>query len=87
MVLKTGGTTIGLANNNIIPAEDLDRSYIVYPQINQEKCVGCGRCYISCYDGGHQAMEWDEYSRTQHCNTEKCVGCLLVRPCLPGSLY
>lgn len=68
---------IGLANGNIIPAEDLDRSYIVYPQINQEKCVGCGRCYISCYDGGHQAMEWDEYSRTPHCNTEKCVGCLL----------
>ncbi|WP_171354978.1 4Fe-4S binding protein, partial [Acinetobacter baumannii] len=47
---------IGLANGNIIPAEDLDRSYIVYPRINQEKCVGCGRCYISCYDGGHQAM-------------------------------
>ncbi|EBG0215962.1 NAD-dependent dihydropyrimidine dehydrogenase subunit PreA, partial [Salmonella enterica subsp. enterica] len=66
-----------LANGNIIPAEDLDRSYIVYPRINQEKCVGCGRCYISCYDGGHQAMEWDEHSRTPHCNTEKCVGCLL----------
>lgn len=65
---------IGLANGNIIPAEDLDRSYIVYPRINQEKCVGCGRCYISCYDGGHQAMEWDEHSRTPHCNTEKCVG-------------
>lgn len=38
---------------------------------------GCGRCYISCYDGGHQAMEWSEKTRTPHCNTEKCVGCLL----------
>ncbi len=45
---------VGLANNNIVPAEDLDRSYIVYPRINLDKCVGCGRCYISCYDGGHQ---------------------------------
>ncbi|XPE53411.1 4Fe-4S binding protein [Shigella flexneri] len=25
--------------------------------MNLDKCVGCGRCYISCYDGGHQAME------------------------------
>lgn len=31
---------VGLANANIIPAEDLDRSYIVYPHINLEKCVG-----------------------------------------------
>ena len=68
---------VGLANNNIVPAEDLDRSYIVYPRINLDKCVGCGRCYISCYDGGHQAMEWSEKTRTPHCNTEKCVGCLL----------
>ena len=68
---------VGLANNNIVPAEDLDRSYIVYPHINLDKCVGCGRCYISCYDGGHQAMEWSEKTRTPHCNTEKCVGCLL----------
>ncbi|MGU4972228.1 4Fe-4S binding protein, partial [Escherichia coli] len=30
-----------------------------------------------CYDGGHQAMEWSEKTRTPHCNTEKCVGCLL----------
>ncbi|QML56943.1 NAD-dependent dihydropyrimidine dehydrogenase subunit PreA [Escherichia coli] len=68
---------VGLANHNIVPAEDLDRSYIVYPHINLDKCVGCGRCYISCYDGGHQAMEWNEKTRAPHCNTEKCVGCLL----------
>ena len=68
---------VGLANAKIIPAEELDRSYIVYPNIHLDKCVGCGRCYISCYDGGHQAMEWNEETRTPHCNTEKCVGCLL----------
>ncbi|MBO5578348.1 MAG: NAD-dependent dihydropyrimidine dehydrogenase subunit PreA, partial [Bacilli bacterium] len=39
---------VGKANRNIIPAEELDRDYIVYPQIDNEKCVGCGRCYISC---------------------------------------
>ncbi len=68
---------VGLANKNIIPAEELDRDYIVYPEIDKEKCVGCGRCYISCYDGAHQAMEWDEESRRPSCNHDKCVGCLL----------
>ena len=68
---------VGLANRNIIPAEELDRDYIVYPQIDEDKCVGCGRCYISCYDGAHQAMEWDEERRRPSCNHDKCVGCLL----------
>ena len=68
---------VGKANRNIIPAEELDRDYIVYPSIDEDKCVGCGRCYISCYDGAHQAMEWDEDKRRPHCNHDKCVGCLL----------
>ena len=68
---------VGQATKNNIPAEALDRDYVVYPDINLDKCVGCGRCVISCYDGAHQAMEWDEEKRQPRCNHEKCVGCLL----------
>jgi len=68
---------VGRANDNIIPAEQLDRTYKVYPKIDLDKCVGCGRCVISCYDGAHQAMEWDEEKRQPKCNHDKCVGCLL----------
>lgn len=74
---------VGLASQNIVPAEALDRSYIVYPQIDHSKCVGCGRCYISCYDGGHQAIEWDEKQRQPSCNTDSCVGCLLCAHVCP----
>ncbi len=38
---------IGLANGNIIPAEDPDRSYIVHPRINQEKCASVADVAIS----------------------------------------
>jgi dihydropyrimidine dehydrogenase (NAD+) subunit PreA len=76
---------VGLANKNIIPAENLDRDYKVYPSIDEDKCVGCGRCYISCYDGAHQAMEWDEKKRRPTCNHEKCVGCLLCSLVCPVS--
>lgn len=68
---------VGLANQNLIPAEELNRDYVVYPFINEKKCIGCGRCYISCYDGAHQAMEWNEKKRRPNCNKDKCVGCLL----------
>lgn len=68
---------VGLANKNIIPAEKLNRDYKVYPSIDYDKCIGCGRCEISCYDGAHQAMEWDSEKRRPSCNLEKCVGCLL----------
>lgn len=68
---------VGLANKNIIPAEELNRDYKVYPSIDYDKCIGCGRCEISCYDGAHQAMEWDSEKRRPSCNLEKCVGCLL----------
>lgn len=68
---------IGKANVNIIPAEALNRDYVVYPHIDLDTCIGCGRCYISCYDGAHQAIEWDKKTRQPSCNQDKCVGCLL----------
>ena len=68
---------VGLANKNIVPAEDLDRDYKVYPSVNKTKCIGCGRCYISCFDGAHQAIEWNKEERAPTCNHDKCVGCLL----------
>ena len=54
---------VGKSLNNIIPAENLDRSFIVKAKVNDDKCIGCGRCYLSCSDGGHQAIEWDEKER------------------------
>ena len=68
---------IGVTNANIIPAENLDRDYVLYPEIDTEKCIGCGRCYVSCYDGAHQAISWDEENRKPSCDHNKCVGCHL----------
>ena len=68
---------IGVANANIIPAENLDRDYVLYPEFDTEKCIGCGRCYVSCYDGAHQAISWDEENSKPSCDHNKCVGCHL----------
>ncbi len=66
----------GSALKNVVPADDLDRGTVVYPLFSKERCVGCGRCYISCMDGGHQAIVIGE-NRKPHLTGGKCVGCLL----------
>ncbi|MBB5171959.1 NAD-dependent dihydropyrimidine dehydrogenase subunit PreA [Texcoconibacillus texcoconensis] len=68
---------VGKAVNNIIPSEELDRSFMIIPKVDEDKCVGCARCYISCYDGSHQAIEWDNKTRTPKILEDKCVGCHL----------
>ena len=64
--------------------EALDRDTIIYPKFHSEKCVGCGRCVVSCNDGGHQALEFDATSRTPRLLGSKCVGCHLCRLVCPA---
>ena len=54
----------------------LERDTVLFPQFIREKCIGCGRCGISCEDGGHQAIRLDE-NRRPVLDGKKCVGCHL----------
>ena len=62
---------------------DLDRDTIVYPMIDRDMCIGCGRCYTSCMDGGHQAINFDTETRQPRIVGTKCVGCHLCRLVCP----
>ena len=64
---------------------DLDRTTVVYPKFDKEKCIGCGRCVISCSDGGHQALKFDLQTRRPQLIGSKCVGCHLCRLVCPVS--
>ncbi len=72
----------GKALGGLVNADKLDRKTIVFPAFNAELCVGCGRCMISCRDGGHQAILWTE-NRQPKLDGSKCVGCHLCSTVCP----
>ena len=67
-----------------VQPSDLDRQTLVYPKIDHNLCVGCGRCEISCSDGGHQAILFDHATRRPRVVGTKCVGCHLCRLVCPA---
>jgi len=73
---------VGEELKNFVLPSDLDRDTKVFPKVDRDKCIGCGRCYISCQDGGHQAIAFGE-DRKPRIIGQKCVGCHLCRLVCP----
>lgn len=79
---------VGEEIKNFVLPSDLDRDTMVFPMIDRTKCIGCGRCYVSCMDGGHQAISFDTENNGQDLRKpriigQKCVGCHLCRLVCP----
>lgn len=76
-----------VSSRTIVDHQSIERGTIVFPIFNKELCIGCGRCYISCMDGGHQAIEFDPETRKPRLNGSKCVGCHLCKlVCSSGAI-
>ena len=73
---------VGLSKSNLINNDLLDKDTIEFPRFNYDKCIGCGRCYISCMDGGHNAIKFDD-NRRPILDPTKCVGCHLCKLVCP----
>lgn len=73
---------IGAGLDSVSDTTDvLERDTVLFPAFDLEKCIGCGRCVISCNDGGHQAIRFD--NRIPKLDGSKCVGCHLCRLVCP----
>lgn len=74
---------VGLGLDAVCDTEELERDTIVYPKFQHSKCIGCGRCIISCRDGGHQAISFSR-DRKPILDPHKCVGCHLCALVCPA---
>jgi dihydropyrimidine dehydrogenase (NAD+) subunit PreA len=70
----------GMSVNRVTDWQSLDINYVVKANIDQDKCINCGLCYIACQDGAHQAIgaTRGEDEKTHVWIIEDlCVGCNL----------
>lgn len=84
---KEVGEIVGLGLDSVSQTTDvLERDSLIFPKFDRAKCIGCGRCEISCADGGHQAIRLNE-KRIPLLDGSRCVGChLCVLVCPQGAI-
>jgi dihydropyrimidine dehydrogenase (NAD+) subunit PreA len=76
---------IGKSVDTVMHWEELDINFHIVANINQDKCIHCGLCYIACEDTSHQAIniEFGKPYNTYSIMEEECVGCNLCKIMCP----
>ena len=67
---------VGRAVDNIGAWYELDRSQQVVALVDEDKCINCGKCYMTCNDSGYQAIKFDKNTHIPSI-TDDCTGCTL----------
>lgn len=69
------------AIDNLVTHKTLDKSRKVYPRVNDELCIKCGKCVMICDESEHSALRLEN----GHINVDsyKCVGCSLCSHICP----
>ncbi|XP_028405372.1 dihydropyrimidine dehydrogenase [NADP(+)]-like [Dendronephthya gigantea] len=67
---------IGRALNNIGSYGELDNKQQAVAMIDEEMCINCGKCFMTCNDSGYQAITFDPLTHLPHI-TSDCTGCTL----------
>ncbi|MTH79677.1 NAD-dependent dihydropyrimidine dehydrogenase subunit PreA [Paracoccus aestuariivivens] len=73
---------IGRAVPNVTDWQYLNLNYTTKAVINQDACIKCGRCYATCEDTSHQAIEMGP-GRVFSVKEEECVACNLCLDVCP----
>jgi dihydropyrimidine dehydrogenase (NAD+) subunit PreA len=63
----------------------LDQSFRLLAEIDDERCIHCNLCFSACEDGGHQAIHLERTNGTSRLSIDEdyCVGCRLCAHVCP----
>ncbi len=76
---------VGLSVPKITKWEELDINFHIVANIDQDKCIHCGLCYIACEDTSHQSISIANGTpyNTYAIKEDECVGCNLCKIVCP----
>jgi len=67
---------IGMALPMVGTYGDLDNTQQKVALIDEDMCINCGKCYMTCNDSGYQAITFNSQTHLPHI-TDDCTGCTL----------
>lgn len=78
---------LGKGQDHIHHITQMDQSAQKFPFVEDDLCVNCGKCYMTCIDSGYQAITFNEKTHKPEI-TPDCTGCgLCVAVCpVPGAI-
>jgi dihydropyrimidine dehydrogenase (NADP+) len=74
---------IGHALPEITSYGQLDNTDQVVALIDEDMCINCGKCYMTCNDSGYQAISFDSETHLPNVDESKCTGCTLCLSVCP----
>jgi len=74
---------VGLALPMIGTYNQLDNKQHVVALIDDDMCINCGKCYMTCNDSGYQAITFDSKTHIPHVSEDDCTGCTLCLSVCP----
>ena len=82
---KTIDEFVGKSVSTVTHWEELDINFHIVANINQDKCIHCGLCYIACEDASHQSinLSYGKPYNTYSIKEDECVGCNLCQIMCP----
>uniref|UniRef100_A0A914BUW6 Dihydropyrimidine dehydrogenase [NADP(+)] n=2 Tax=Acrobeloides nanus TaxID=290746 RepID=A0A914BUW6_9BILA len=73
---------VGAALNQVGSYGELDNTKQKVALIDDDLCINCGKCYMTCNDSGYQAIAFDPVTHFPHVNDD-CTGCTLCYSVCP----
>uniref|UniRef100_A0A0N4X8G0 Dihydropyrimidine dehydrogenase n=1 Tax=Haemonchus placei TaxID=6290 RepID=A0A0N4X8G0_HAEPC len=65
------------------PHKALDNQFQKVALINDDMCINCGKCYMTCNDSGYQAISFNKQTHVPKVNEDDCTGCTLCYSVCP----
>ncbi|KAJ8982696.1 hypothetical protein NQ317_013168 [Molorchus minor] len=74
---------VGRALPRIGAYKKLDNTKQVVALIDDDMCINCGKCYMTCNDSGYQAIHFDQDTHIPKVTESDCTGCTLCLSVCP----